>query len=293
MGYPPHMELPSLDAAIHGAASYLRECGALEPSALFLLGTGAGVLPDRLDQRHDFELAEIPGCPAAFDEARLFTGRLQGLPIWAIDRFGDLGQEGPPWSGGFPIWLAAVAGASTLLCTAAAGALPSKGHGAPTPVGSFVVAKDHLNLSGGTPLLGLGDSRLGPMFPDVSVLHDEELVDTALECAERLGLEARPGLVACTPGPALETPAERHFMAIAGAEVAVQGLASPLLAAAHAGLSALVLMVVTDDGSRPVDLASILAASEEAAPRLDDWIHQLTASIQERARAELERDRDA
>lgn len=293
MGYPPTMELPSLDTAIQGAATYLQECGALEPSALFFLGTGAGVLPERLEQRHDFELAEIPGCPPAFDEARLFTGRLQGLPIWAVDRFGDLGQEGPAWSGGFPVWLAAASGATSVLCTAAAGALPSPGETGPIPIGSFVVARDHLNLSGSTPLLGLGDSRLGPMFPDVSILHDEELVDSALECAERLGIPARPGLVACTPGPALETPAERKYMALAGADITVQGLASPLLAAAHGGLSALVLMVVTDDGSSPVNLASILAASEEAAPRLDDWLHQLTGSIQERARAELERNGDA
>jgi len=97
----------------------------------------------------------------------------------------------------------------------------------------------------------------------------------------------REAVVVASPGPALETPAERHFFARAGGQVAVQGLEGPLLAAAHAGLAVLAIVCVTDRGEGEVDLGQIVAAAERLAPGLEDLLLRLSPEIA-RVAVELE-----
>ena len=160
---------------------------------------------------------------------------------------------------------------------------PGSHRGGP-PAGTFTLVRDHINLSGSSPLIGLGESRLGPLFPDLTGLHDPLLRRQVLEAAERLGLSACEVVAACTAGPSLETPAERSWYARAGAEVSCQNLAAPLLAAAHAGLSVLAIINVIDAGERPSDLARIASAADSMAPALEDLLLGCVPLLAERQR---------
>jgi len=282
-------ERPALDQAVELARSELGERKLPEPDALLLLGTGQGLLPTRLDRDAGVSLSAIPGVPRPWKDSFLHAGHLNGVAVWILeDPTDEPAVERPPWTGGFPCWLAAAAGASTLVHTSAASALPTAPHREPFAVGTLALATDHLNLSGSSPLIGIGDSRLGPMFPDQTRLHDAALRRGALACAERLGIAAREAVVACTAGPNLDTPAERRFYAAAGADVAVQGLATPLVAAAHAGLVTLAIGIVTDEGGGPIDLARVLAAAQATAPALEDLLLAVTHDVERSARAALE-----
>lgn len=280
---------PGLDATIAQAADELRERGVPEPDALLLLGTGKGLLPTRLDHDAGLSLGGVPGVPEPWRDTSLHAGQLNGVGVWILeDPSDEPGERGPSWVDAFPCWLAAAAGASTLVHTSAASALPTAPRAEPFAVGTLALASDHLNLSGTSPLIGLGESRLGPMFPDQSRLHDAALRRGALRCAERLGIAAREAVVACTAGPNLDTPAERRFYAAAGADVAVQGLATPLVAAAHAGLVALAIGIVTDAGEGPIDLARVSAAAQATAPALEDLLLAVAQDVEQSARAALE-----
>jgi purine nucleoside phosphorylase len=128
------------------------------------------------------------------------------------------------------------------------------------------------------------------MFPDQSLLHDGPLREAALALCERIGLSARPGVVACTVGPTIDTPSERRWFARAGARVSVQRLGVPLIAAAHAGLGVLAIVVVTAQGDEPVDIGRIAATSNAIAPAIDDLLWKLAAEVQKTQPGELERD---
>jgi purine-nucleoside phosphorylase len=271
----------ALDAAVATALASLEHHGIPAPRALFLLGTGAGLLPLRLKGGARTSLSAIEGTPEAWRRARLSAGSLAGLEAWILEDAPGPPERGAlpdpdeaPWVRGFPCWLAAAAGAAALVHSSAGASLA--GDLAP---GTFAVVSDHLNLSGRTPLLGLSSSALGPLFPDTSRLHHEELRARALEIAQALGLPAREAIAACAMGPALETPAERSFFARAGADVAVQGLEGPLLAAAHAGLAALAVVCVTDRGDGGLDLAEVVATAERMAPGLEDLLVELAPDI--------------
>ncbi len=262
----------SLDESVSSALERLRSRGAAAPEVLCLMATGASRFAARLSARTEFELGELaPAAPPAPWDAQVLTvARLGPLTAWCLDDVSDetvsdgAGPPPPDWVRGFPVWLAAAAGASVCLHTSAGSALSPDGGG------RLALVRDHLNLSGGTPLLGLGPSRLGPLFPDLSRLHDGGLRRAALARCEALGLPAFEAVAACTAGPALETPAERAMLARLGAEIAVQSLAAPLLAAGHAGLALLAIVAVT--GSGPGQIGRLLESARSLQPALEELL---------------------
>ncbi len=285
----PATDSMPLDEAVFPAAKAL--AGELHaPDALFLLGTGFGALATGFTRARRVSLRSIPGVPPAWRGMEILAGERDGLNAWAmVDapgpvEFGEAhASDEPPWTRAFPCWLARAAGAEILLHSSAGTTLSAHGASAAPPVGAIALVRDHLNLSGSTPLLGLGPTRLGPLFPDVSRLHDGTLRAKALDLARERGLGAAQAVAACTLGPALDTPAELAFFARAGASIAVQGLAAPLIAAAHAGLAVLALCAITDAGGAPADLASILARADEIAPPLEELVLALCGALAARA----------
>ena len=277
-----------LDALVFQAQAQLEAKGVGAPTALLLSGTGLGLLPARLEGGGRLPLSNVAGVPACWQQALLHWGNFNGLSLWMIDdEPADREASAPAWVEAFPVWLAAAAGASALLHTSAGHALPQAG--APV-LGALALVSDHVNLSGASVLVGLGESRLGPIFPDQTQVHDVHLRRAAKSVAARLGLVAQECVVACTLGPSIDTPAERRWFSICGAAVAVQRLATPILAAAHAGLGSLCVVVVTDSGDGPLDIARVAATSGRIAPALDDFLWALAADVQREAHGRLERD---
>lgn len=289
------MQVPSFDAEIFDAAAGLAERGVPQPEALFLLGCGVGVLPGRLEHAGRTPLAGLDGVPDAWADALLHYGVFNGLSVWMIeDAPRTPSEEDPLWVGAFPVWLAAAAGAATLVHTSAGNALPRLPQPEqdeprePLSVGTIALVSDHVNLSGDSPLVGVGESRLGPLFPDQTRVHDAALRKSALQTAERLGLASVEAIVACVQGPSLETPAERRWFAAAGCDVSVQRLATPLIGAAHAGLGTLSLVLVANDSEGPIDIAEVVAVAARLAPSVDDLLWELAADVRAQAQAVLE-----
>jgi len=270
---------PGLDETVFPLRERLRVAGVPDPRLVFLMATGVGFLPSHLVDPVDVALGELaPDCEPWSGQV-LHAGELPassgGIGAWILeDVSGEPLEREPeaPWMRVLPVWLAAAAGAHLCVHTSAGSAL------APRPRG-LVLVRDHLNLSGATPLLGLGPSKLGPLFPDLSRLHHEGLRRAALERCGRLGIAVAEGVAACTLGPALETPAERRMLATLGADVSVPGLALPLLAAAHAGLETLAIVAVTDAEGERVAVSRVLEAAAALQPALEDLLLALLPEL--------------
>lgn len=277
------MSTSALDSAVERALATLKQRETAEPQALFLLATGGATLATRLTALERIPFTKIDGAPAAWRETTLYTGRLGDLSVWLVDDAPGAAEDGgreepgePAWARGFPVWLAAAAGASVMVHASAGFALPSAKKITP---GTLAFVRDHVNFSGRTPLLALGASDLGPLFPDTSQLHHVELREAALKLAEKLGVRAAEAVAACVAGPCLETTAERLFWARAGADVAVQELQNPLIAAAHAGFAALAIVCVTDAGEGASDVKGIVTRADALAAALEDLLVGLSGEI--------------
>lgn len=266
---------PGLDETVFPLRERLRMAGVPAPRALFLMGTGVGFLPGRLADAQEVELGELCGECEPWNGQVLRAGRVGELAAWFLDDVSGepmLDEPTSPWMRALPVWLAAAAGAQVLVHTSAGSALAPHVGGAGLALPTLVVLRDHVNFSGQTPLLGLGESKLGPLFPDLSRLYPEGLRAYARERAAALGIPLPEAIAACTLGPALETPAERAMLARLGADVSVPNLATPLLAAGHAGLAVLALVAVTDAGEGAADVASVVAAAGVLQPALEDLL---------------------
>ena len=274
----------SLDAAVHQAADALRSRGITHVDAVYSMATGLGLLPTGLTSSIEISLAELPGAPEEWAETTLVFGELKGVSVCLYeDPAGDPAGDHAPvfdaeaWIPGFPIWLCATLGA--FFCTVTAAGVVVDTDRADELCGKLALVKDHLNLSGRTPLLGIGSSHLGPLFPDLTDLHHKGLREAGMSHAKAMGIPATEVISACTLGPSLLTGAERTFCARAGADIAVQGLATPVLAAAHAGLSVMAMIAVTDAGDGVLDIRRLVSETESLAPAVDDLLLALAGEI--------------
>ncbi len=285
-----------LDALVHALLPELEQRCDERPAALFMLGTGVGLLPQRLEKLRRIPLSEMTGIGEPWCRAELIAGRLGNLPVWMIEDLADeplidptQARKSGAWRAALPIWLAAASGATVLLHVSAGFHLPptennrehNTGSANANPSDGFLaVFSDHINVSGNNPLTGLGISEFGPLFPDLSRLHNKALRRAAFNVASRMGLELSESVVACTRGPAMTTPAERKSLGLLGAGVAVQGLATPLIAAGHAGMGALCICAVTD-AAKHKGVQHLLEVSENLAAPLEDLVAELSNPIEE------------
>ncbi|MDO5066145.1 MAG: purine-nucleoside phosphorylase [Propionibacteriaceae bacterium] len=151
---------------------------------------------------------------------------------------------------------AAAWGASTLVLTNGCGGL----NPAWVP-GTVVLLKDHINLTGDTPLLGA-------TFVDLSEAYSKRLRDLAHSVAPELP----EGVYVQFRGPQYETPAEVRMAAILGGDLVGMSTALETIAAREAGLEVLGLSLVTNAAAglseTNLDHAEVLQAGRDAGPRL-------------------------
>ena len=268
-----------LDVAVLTSLDALRAREVPAPNVLLLVGTGLGSLPERFSYQHGattaVDLDGVDGLPAPWSSQVLHHGTINTehgpAVVWMLE---DQALDAPqqldevPWHRGFACWLAAKAGATVLLHSSAGGSLGSGSH----QPGDLALVRDHLNLTGSSPLLGLGGSKLGPLFPDVSRLHLDCLRAEFAELAAGRGHTIAETVVAATAPASLPSPAEREWFSRAGADLWVQGVAAPYLAAAHAGLGLVSLVAVTGSEAAAADVHAILTATAAAAPALEELL---------------------
>ena len=159
---------------------------------------------------------------------------------------------------------AVMAGASVVVLTNAAGGLDPG-----FSPGQVVLVRDHINLTGASPLSG-GEPPPGyrSRFVDLTDLYSTRLRGVARTVDAGLA----EGVYAALRGPHYETPAEVAMLRLAGADLVGMSTALEAIAVRHLGASVLGLSLVTNLAAgvspEPLDHAEVLAAGAAAAPRM-------------------------
>jgi purine-nucleoside phosphorylase len=177
-----------------------------------------------------------------------------------------------------PVLLFGRLGAKTVVLTNAAGGVdPSYGPG------TLMVIADHLNLTGRTPLLGPNADAVGPRFPDLTNAWSPTLRDALHAAGRAEGVDLVEGVYAGLLGPQYETPSEVRMLRTLGADAVGMSTVLECIAARWAGLEVCGVSLVTNAGAgysgEPLTHAEVLAAGEEAGPRLARVIRRLVADL--------------
>jgi len=214
------------------------------PRVGIILGSGLGSFADRLSGAVSVPYAELPHFPSSSvpgHAGRLVLGTLRGVPVVAMQ--GRVhGYEGYSQSQvAFPARVLCALGLRALVVTNAAGAINRALH-----PGDLMAITDHINLSGGSPLYGPNDDRLGPRFPDMSTTYDVGLLARLLECAQATKIDLRSGVYAILSGPSYETPAEIRMLRVLGADAVGMSTVPEVIAAAHMGVKVAGVSCITN-----------------------------------------------
>jgi purine-nucleoside phosphorylase len=136
-------------------------------------------------------------------------------------------------------------------------------------VGQTVLIRDHLNLTGRSPLSGRPPPPGYPSrFVDLTDLYSARLRTLAAEADDGL----TEGVYAAMPGPHYETPAEIRMLRMIGADLVGMSTVLEAIAARHLGAEVLAISLVSNlaAGLAPhgLDHAEVLAAGQAATGRM-------------------------
>lgn len=162
---------------------------------------------------------------------------------------------------------AAAAGARTLVLTNGCGCLNPD-----WPVGRTVLIRDHINLTGATPLVGA-------TFIDMTDAYASRLRDLARTVDSTLP----EGVYVQFGGPQFETPAEVKMAGIIGGDLVGMSTSLEAIAAREAGMEVLGISLVTNAAAgispQPLHHSEVLEAGQAAAPELRNLLSRLASVL--------------
>ena len=244
-------------------------------AAAVVLGSGLGDYASSLDETTEIPYAEIPhfpeprvvghggslfSAPVGDEAVLLFAGRVHTYEGWDLD---DVV---------FGVRTAALAGASSVLLTNAAGGL-----GEGLAPGDLVAISDHLNYTARNPLVGMNDDRLGPRFPDMSEVYSRRLRGLLEQAFQSASVTYREGVYAWFLGPSYETPAEIEMVKRAGGDLVGMSTVPEAIALTHMGVDVAGISLVTN-----------YAAGITDAPLSHEEVTETAAEARERFTAVLD-----
>ena len=218
--------------------------GRMRHEAAVILGSGLSDYAISLDGAVEVPYERIPHFPVPRVEGHagsLFSVNVGGLAalLFAgrVHTYEGWDQEDVV----FASRTAALAGCHTVVLTNAAGGL-----GDGLIPGDLVAIRDHINMTGRNPLAGENDDRLGPRFPDLSEVYNQQVRGLLADATDDTGVPYREGVYAWLLGPSYETPAEIQFLKRVGADLVGMSTVPEAIALHHMGVRVGGISLVTN-----------------------------------------------
>ena len=222
----------------------VREVTDFTPEIGIVLGSGLGDFARLVDRKAEVSYDSLPGFPVstvAGHAGKLIFGYVRAVPVVVM-------QGRVHYYEGYsmnevvaPIRLMGLLGAKKLLLTNAAGGVNTSF----TP-GDLMLITDHISAFVPSPLRGENPQELGPRFPDMSRVYDEEMGRAVLEAGEKLGESLQQGVYLQWQGPNYETPAEIRMFRTLGADAVGMSTVCEAIAARHMGLRVCAISCITN-----------------------------------------------
>jgi purine nucleotide phosphorylase/homotetrameric cytidine deaminase len=261
-------ESPSTDPV-----AVIRQSSDLQPVLGIVLGSGLGMVAERIESPTAFPYGNLPGFPEPSvpgHAGRLLLGRLAGVPIACLEGRVHLYEGRPACEVDVLVSTLARLGCRSLLLTNAAGSLRAE-----VGAGSLVLIEDHINLAGTNPLVGMRHAEGSP-FLDLSEVYSPALRDLLTSAAQKLGVPLPRGVYLQTLGPVFETPAEIRAFRMLGADLVGMSTVPEAICARRHGLKVAAISIVTNlaAGMAPGSLAheETLDVASKAAQRIADLL---------------------
>jgi purine-nucleoside phosphorylase len=259
-----------MEEKIQEAVDFLTSKITSPPKIGIILGTGLGGVTEKIEVELRIPYEEIPHFPISTIEGHrgtLVFGTLAEKNVVAMEGRFHLYEGYTPEEITFPVRVMSKLGVRYLFISSAAGGLDPE-----FSPGGLMIVKDHINFTGSNPLIGPNLNALGPRFPDMSEVYNQDLINIAKREAADIDISLKEGVYVGVLGPSLETPAETRFLRMAGADAVGMSTVSEVIVGVHCGLKILLIVAITNvnipDAMEKTSLEEVIAAAEKASPSL-------------------------
>lgn len=261
--------------------SYVRKHTKKEPKIGMILGSGLGVLIEKMTDQVQISFEDIPHFPKPSVEGhsgKLVIGKLSGVEV-AICSGRYHYYEGLTLSQvTLPVRLMKMLGVEKLILTNSCGAVNMN-----FSPGELMLITDHINLTANNPLIGKNIDELGPRFPDASEIYNKDLRALVKNVSKQLNISLQEGVYAWWTGPSYETPAEIKMIRILGADAVGMSTVPEALVASHMKMDVLGISLLTNmaSGILPVKLShqEVLDVASQARNQFESLIIEIVKNI--------------
>jgi purine-nucleoside phosphorylase len=275
---------PDVAKSLEIYQNFLRKNKIDIPTTHAVLGSGIGSslieewIPSNWEAVGELHFRDLPAISSATAPGhagiyRFFRERKGGQVLCL--QVGRLhGYEGlTPSDATLSVMVPRLAGTKNFILTNAAGGLKLE-----WKVGSIMMIRDHVNLTGQNPLVGPLQAKadgtpIGPRFPDMSSAWDREYTENMRRELTAAGLETHEGIYLGVLGPSFETPAEVRLFAQWGLGTVGMSTVWEAISLVHSGAKITGFSLISNLGSglNPgvvLDHFEILESSRIAAKKV-------------------------
>ena len=239
-----------------------------EPQVALILGSGLGDYADDIRVVDTLDYHEIEGFPVSTvpgHKGRFIFGYVGDVPVVCMQGRVHY-YEGYPMSDVvLPTRLMKMMGAKVLFLTNAAGGVQQGMH-----PGDFMLITGQISTFIPSPLIGANIDELGPRFPDMSQIYDEDLQQLVRKASVQLNIPIKEGTYVQFTGPQFETPQEIGMCRTIGGDAAGMSTACEAIAANHMGMKIVGISCISNlaAGISPVPLchAEVQETADRVAP---------------------------
>ncbi len=246
--------------------------------AAVVLGSGLGLLADRVQDAVAIPYADLPGFPGSGvsgHAGKLIAGTLGGAPVIVLAGRAHYYEHGDAAAMRGPLATVRALGCDTLILTNAAGSTR-----ADIGPGALMALSDHIAFSGPNPLIGEpSDER----FVNLVDAYDPDLRARLRSVAGRLEIGLSEGVYMWFSGPAFETPAEIRMARLMGADAVGMSTVPEVILARFLGLRVAAVSTITNLAAGMAPAGPSHAETKEvagrAAERLAALVTETLASL--------------
>lgn len=244
------------------------------PDVALVLGSGLGDYADHIQVEAAIDYHEIEGFPVSTvpgHKGRFVFSHIEGVPVVLMQGRVHYYEGYAMTDVVLPIRLMKLMGARILFLTNASG-----GVNFDFAAGDLMLIRDQISSLVPSPLIGPNLDELGPRFPDMSHIYDEDLRSLIRECAAELDIPLREGVYVQFTGPAYESPHEVRMCRILGGDACGMSTACEAVAANHMGMKICGISCISNLAcgmtDQPLSHKEVQETADRVAPRFRELV---------------------
>lgn len=260
---------------------YLLNFTNINPKIGLILGSGLGILADKIEDPTIIDYKDIPNFPISTVEGhagQLVIGKLMNKHVIAMKGRFHYYEGYSMKEITFPVRVMKALGVELLLVTNACGGLNPNLY-----PGALVVINDHINMTGNNPLIGQNYPELGPRFPDMSDAYDRDLVKLVHRVGKGIGIKTHEGVYVSISGPTYSSKAESKMFRLIGADTIGMSTVPEVIVAKHSGMKIIGISCVTDmaifEGSKTISHEQVIKIANQTRPKFIKLVKAIISEV--------------